>query len=150
MALLAFCSVLFCCLVGEFRGQEQGCTVKIVLPKDGGKVTETDQVSGIGTIPAGTYLWIFAHRRGLAFWWPEGAGPAVITKGSWDVAATFGVERDNGRQFEVSAAVVDRATNEKLVGWVKKTNETGQYPGIDYPPTVKDCAPDQVTVTKSN
>jgi hypothetical protein len=150
MALLGVCSLLFFCLVDKSLGQDQDCTVRIVSPRNDDKVAEVDQVTGTGTIPPGTYLWVLAHRQGLALWWPEGAGPATITKGSWNVTATFGVERDNGRRFEVSAAVVDRTTNEKLVGWVKKTNETGQYPGIDYPATVKGCAPDQVTVTKSN
>src|SRR5208337_5228443 len=127
---------LFSALIGTVQAQGQSCTVTIVAPSAEDKVAEMDQVKGTGTIPADTYLWVFAHRKGLALWWPQGGGPAVITKGTWEVTATFGLERDNGRQFEIAAAVVDRNTNEKLMNWVNKASETGQYPGMNFPSTV--------------
>ena len=77
-----------------------------------------------------------------------GGGAAIITKGTWEVTATFGQERDNGRQFEIAAVVVDRNTNEKLMNWAKKAEETGQYPGMNFPSTVEACKLQQVTVTK--
>jgi hypothetical protein len=140
--------LLFCAVPKETWGQTQNCAVKIAAPKDGDTVTETDDVTGTGAIPAGSYLWIFVHRKGLALWWPEGGGAATITQGKWMVTATFGVERDNGRQFEIATAVVDRNANEKLANWVKKTAETGQYPGMDFPSTVDGCKVERVTVTK--
>ena len=91
----------------EAQGQEQSCNVQIVSPSGDDKVAETEQVKGTGNIPVGTYLWIFVHRKGLALWWPQGGGPATITKGGWEVMATFGVERDNGHQFEIAAAGSD-------------------------------------------
>jgi hypothetical protein len=148
--LAAVCCALLLIVSVESWGQGQSCTVRIVTPADGGSVSETDDVKGAGTIPAGSYLWIFAHRKGLALWWPEGGGAATVTQGKWLVTATFGVERDNGRQFEIAAGVVDQSTNEKLMHWVSKTAETGQYPGISMPPTVQGCRLEQVTVTKSN
>jgi hypothetical protein len=128
---------------------QNDCHVAITVPHDGGNVSETDDVRGTGKIPGGAYLWIFAHRKGLALWWPEGGGPATITNGEWDVTATFGQARDKGHPFEISAAVVDQSTHDKLVAWVKKTNETGQYPGMDHPTTVQGCAPVRLTVTKA-
>jgi hypothetical protein len=132
----------------QVPGKEQSCTVRIVAPSAEDKVAETDQVKGTGAIPVDTYLWVFVHRKGLALWWPQGGGSAVITKGTWEVTATFGRERDNGRQFEIAAAVVDRNTNEKLVNWGKKAEETGQYPGMDFPSVVEACKLQEVTVTK--
>ncbi|HWY19881.1 MAG TPA: hypothetical protein VNX26_01605 [Candidatus Acidoferrum sp.] len=147
--MLFFCSFsTFLIGLAPATGQEQGCTVKIVSPSNDDRVGEVDDVKGTGAIPAGTYLWVFAHRRGLALWWPEGGGAAVITKGAWLVTATFGQERDNGRQFEIAAVVVDRATNAKLENWVTKAGETGQYPGMNLPAPVEGCNLQQVTVTK--
>jgi hypothetical protein len=145
--------LLFCflsALIGapQAWGQEQSCTVRIVAPSAEDKVAESDQVKGTGATPADTYLWVFVHRKGLALWWPQGGGPAIITKGAWEATATFGQERDNGRQFEIAVAVVDRSTNEKLLNWVKKAEETGQYPGINFPSTVEGCQLQRLTVTK--
>jgi hypothetical protein len=64
------------------------------------------------------------------------------------VTATFGQKRDNGSQFEIAAVVVDRTTNDKLLNWVKKAEETGQYPGMEFPSTIEACQLQQVTVTK--
>jgi hypothetical protein len=146
-----FCLAVLVCILSVLiapQAQGQGCAVKILSPSPEDRVAETDQVKGTGAIPADTYLWVFVHRNGLALWWPEGGGPAVITKGNWEVTATFGLERDSGHQFEIAAAVVDRNTNEKLVNWAKQVEETGRYPGMTFPSTVDACQLQKVTVTK--
>jgi len=130
------------------QAQDQGCSVKINAPSNQQTVGETGDVSGTGAIPAGTYLWVFDHRKGIALWWPQGGGSAVITRGSWDVLANFGLDRDNGSQFEIVAVVVDQKTNDELLNWVKGAEETGRYPGMELPHTVAACRLEQVTVTK--
>jgi hypothetical protein len=105
-------------------------------------------VSGTASIPAGKYLWVLAHREGLALWWPEGGGSATVIDGSWKALVTYGVDRDVSYRFEVATAVVDQGINERLMAWVKKTGETGQYPGIEFPSTVDGCPIQRITVTR--
>lgn len=147
---LGLASLAFSVSIGppQALSQAESCAVSILEPSPDTKVSEVDQVKGTGTIPAWSYLWVFAHREGLAFWWPEGGGPAVITNRTWEVTATFGQERDNGRRFEIAAVVVDRNTHEKLMSWVKKANETNQYPGMSLPPAIEGCKREVIMTTK--
>ena len=132
------------------KTEKQNCTVTIVSPKPGQTVTEDAQVEGTASIPSGSFLWVFAHRKGLQLWWPQGGGPASISiRGNWQVVVTFGTERDTGREFEIATAVVDPNTNEQLRGWVKRAEESGRYPGFQFPSITAGCKITDVTVTKT-
>lgn len=151
-----FTVALSCILIGlpswtfAQKAEKQGCTVTIASPKSGQTVTEDAQVEGTASIPPGNFLWVFAHRKGLQLWWPQGGGPAPMSSsGSWQVVVTFGTERDTGREFEIATAVVDANTNEQLRSWVKRAEETGRYPGIQFPSSVTGCKIADVTVNKT-
>ncbi|MGE3781621.1 MAG: hypothetical protein AB7H71_02610 [Alphaproteobacteria bacterium] len=124
--------------VAEAQGDR--CSVEILSPVMNARVGEASNVSGSATIPAGTKLWIFAHRKGLALWWPQGGGFAQIDNDKqWTVLVFFGVERDIGSQFEITARVVEPTENRELEAWVRRSVETRQYPGIPMPRAVPSC-----------
>lgn len=132
------------------KQESQGCSIAITSPKAGQTVAEDAQVEGSASIPAGSFLWVFSHRKGLQLWWPQGGGPAPLSAtGKWQVVVTFGTERDTGRDFEIAAAAVDANTNEQLRGWVKRAEESGRYPGIQFPSSVAGCRIADVNVTKT-
>ena len=59
------------------------CAVTIVSPKTGEKHGPDVLVSGTATVPAGRHLWIFARRKGVAIWWPQGGGAASVERGEY-------------------------------------------------------------------
>ena len=132
------------------KPETQGCMVTITSPRSGQTVTEDAQVEGTASTPAGSFLWLFAHRKGLQLWWPQGGGPAPLSPtGKWQTVVTFGTDRDTGREFEIATAVVDANTNEQLRSWVKRAEDSGRYPGIQFPSVAGGCRIASITVTKS-
>lgn len=132
------------------KAEPQGCSVTITSPKSGQTVAEDAQVEGTASIPAGSSLWVFAHRKGLQLWWPQGGGPATTSSsGKWQTVVTFGTDRDTGREFEIATAVVDANTSEQLRSWVKRAEESGRYPGLQFPSMAAGCKIATITVTKS-
>jgi hypothetical protein len=128
------------------------CDVQIVHPKNGTNVGQSEQADGKAQKPAGTFLWLLAHRKGFAPWWPQGAGPTVPDPqtGTWSTLVFFGVPRDVNNEFEVAAIVVDKAGNDLLVKWVEDTNKSQVYVPIAMPNPVTGCTPQLVTVRKTN
>jgi hypothetical protein len=83
-------------------------------------------------------------------WWPQGGAPAAIEDGKWSVLVTYGVPRDTGATFEVTARVVDAPANQKIKEWFKRVEETGTYPGMRLPAFVEECgAPPVVSVLRT-
>jgi hypothetical protein len=128
-------------------GQE--CSVHIVQSKSGQSVRSPENVIGTAHIPVGTRLWVLAHRKGLAVWWPQGGASADLSASDWAVMTFFGEPRDDGADFEVTARVFDERQNAALEALVKHTIDTGQFPGITMPPYVAACGAETVTVRKS-
>jgi hypothetical protein len=126
----------------------QQCDITITAPKPGDEVGATGTVEGKATIPEKGHLWILAHMTGLGDWWPQGQGPATVTDGAWEVTAYFGQAQDVGKKFEVAAAVVGDADNQKLIKWVAEAPGKG-YPGTRFPNTVAGCPIRKVTVLKT-
>jgi hypothetical protein len=129
----------------------QTCTVEITAPTAGATVSDAGEAIGTAKgIPPGAHLWIFCRRVGIALLWPQGGGPAAVTNGNgkWKAFVTYGLPRDAGAQFQVVAAVVDDTKNAELLNWVKKSDETGQYPGIIPPAFLPDCEVKSVVVTR--
>jgi hypothetical protein len=132
------------------QGQQhrtESCRVEFTDPKSGDSVPNEGDVKGTATIPPGTHLWIFAHRRGLALWWPQGGGPAQIDKQEWMVFVTYGQDRDRGSQFEVAAVVLEEKDHEDMLNVIKRY-EGGQYAGVQMPPPARDCSIPKMIVTK--
>ena len=126
--------VLMAVAVALAQSQDkEGCRVQITAPEAGSNVAIVQNVAGTGTVPPGKFLWVFAHRQGLANWWPEGGGPAKIRNGEWLVNTTFGTEQDSGADFEITAAVVDESTNAQLSKTVQDWARSNYYPGTTFP-----------------
>lgn len=132
------------------QGPVQECAVHIVRPTSGQAVRSPENVIGTADhVPAGTRLWVLAHRKGLALWWPQGGGSANLSGSDWMVLTFFGEQADNGADFEVTARVFDGRQNAILEQWVKRTIDTGQFPGTAMPPYVPACGAETITVRKS-
>jgi len=136
-----------------FAGQASSaaCSVTIASPKNAERHGADVLVSGKATLPAGGSLWVFAHRKGVALWWPQGGGAASVKPGGdYSVLATLGGPQDLGADFEIRAQMVDRADNAKLEAWFKNAEEKGSYPGMRLPAALDGCGiPPEVTVTKT-
>jgi hypothetical protein len=137
-------------LQGVSFGQQraEACRVEVTSPKSGDTVANEGEVQGTATLPPGKKLWVFAHRRGLALWWPQGGGPAEVSKEKWDVLVTYGQERDRGSGFEVAAVVLDEKESADMLNTVKRYEERGEYPGVRLPPPARDCPIAKIAVTK--
>lgn len=132
-------------------GQQQrpeSCRVEFTEPKQGDSVSNEGDVKGTATVPPGKHLWIFAHRRGLALWWPQGGGPAQIDKEKWMTVVTYGQDRDRGSEFEVAAVVLEEREHADMLNVVKRYEDSGQYPGVRLPPPARDCSIAKMIVTK--
>src|SRR4051812_19975205 len=70
------------------------CEVTNTGPSIGARVGADALVTGTATIPPGLHLWAFAHRRGLAIWWPQGAGATEVQRGTYQVLVTLGGPQD--------------------------------------------------------
>jgi hypothetical protein len=128
--------------------QSGPCTIDILSPQTNATVGETANIVGRANIPTGTKLWVFAHRKGLALWWPQGAGPAAIDgQNNWQTVVFFGQSRDIGSEFEITARVVDQTANNNLQQWVA-TAQSKQYPGIAMPVSVAGCLVKTVVVRR--
>jgi hypothetical protein len=111
-------------------------------------VSAEGDVTGVATIPNGSHLWIFCHRKGLGLWWPQGGGPAQLKDGKYSVVVTYGLPRDAGSSFELIAAVVDEAKHAELLNWVREAETKGSYPGMVLPASRDGCVTKTTIVTK--
>lgn len=126
------------------------CDVTVTAPSTGAKAGSDVLVSGRATVPPGSALWAFAHRKGLAIWWPQGGGPAEVDRGEYSVLVTLGGPQDVGAEFEILVEVVDGAESAKLDAWFKRADATGNYPGMGLPTFVAGCGvPPRITVVKT-
>lgn len=127
------------------------CQIQIEHPGDKADVGQTAQVSGKVEKPAGTFLWLLAHRKGIAPWWPQGGGPTIPDPqtGAWSTTVFFGVPRDVNSEFEVVAIVVDKPGNDILVKWAADAEKTQIYVPISMPNPVADCTPQTLVVKKT-
>jgi hypothetical protein len=77
--------------------------------------------------PTGIHLWLFAQRKGLGLWWPQAGGEVRVGRdGTWKGFVTYGMDRDQGREFEVLAMVVDEPTRANLSKWIAQAEATGR------------------------
>ena len=146
-------TILILMLLAPWTGFAQqktnACSINLVSPQNGDRVSSEANATGSAKdLPPGTHVWIFAHRQGLALWWPQGGGAAQIRDGRWTVFVTYGQPRDMGSDFEVTAAVLGDRASAELDNWMTRAEHTGQYPGIPLPASVQGCLIGTVTVTR--
>jgi hypothetical protein len=86
-----------------------------------------------GTAPTGIsekFLWVFAHRSDLKYWWPQNNSLEIAPSGDWKVGVNYGGPQDIGFDFEIIAIMVDASTNVYLNNYIDHGVNTGDYPGI--------------------
>jgi hypothetical protein len=125
------------------------CIAEFTTPQSGDRVAGEGDVSGSAkNLPAGSHVWVFAHRRGLGLWWPQGGGAAKVQDGKWLAFVTYGQNRDLGSDFELTVAVLADAADADMNNWIKRAEETGQYPGVRLPASQQGCITKSIVVTR--
>jgi hypothetical protein len=147
--LLPFMSWLWLIVPSGAQTPPPACAIEIVTPRSGASVPGELQIQGKAAIPPGTHLWVFAHRKGLALWWPQGGGATTVVDGMWDTTVFLGEPRDIGRPFEIVAIAVEANADASLRAWVARAEETGRYPGMRFPQAVSTCRLATITVIKT-
>lgn len=147
-------STLCCLLATSLQALAQStpidCQVAITSPAAGARVGPLENVQGTARVPVGHRVWVLAHRKGLALWWPQGGGAIHLDDGKWMVASYFGEQRDIGSEFELTARVFDEAGHKSLTEWVQTSTRTGVYQGIPMPPVAANCPAHTVVVLKTH
>jgi len=135
----------------ETRSQSNKCLIEIGFPGPDAKVGANGDVKGtLKSAPPGTHLWLLAHRKGLGLWWPQAGGEVKVARdGEWVGFITYGEDRDQGREFEVIAVIVDEPTHANLSKWITQAEATGKYPGISLPRVIDTCSVPKLTVTRN-
>jgi hypothetical protein len=143
----AFCIALIAAV--DLLAQTPGtCKAEISSPQQGDGVGTAGDVNGSATVPPGMFLWVFAHRNGLAKWWPQSGGPARVKDGKWVVHATYGDEKDAGANFVITAVVVSQKENDEIAKYVNESEAKNQYPGITLPAASSGCASKDVIIKR--
>jgi hypothetical protein len=118
----------------------------ISSPKTDEEVGSVVKVYGKGKKIADKHLWLFAQRKGLSVWWPQGGEITIDEKDEWMQSSFTGQAQDVGFKFELVAIWVNEATHKDLIDYLQTSEKTGRYPGIRLP----DGAPvARVTVRKT-
>lgn len=131
------------------QDKPNSCGVEFTTPQSGDRVAGEGNVSGSAkNLPPGAHVWVFAHRRGLGLWWPQGGGAAKVQEGKWLAFVTYGQSRDLGSDFELTTAVLGDTSDADMNNWIKRAEETGQYPGIRLPASLQGCISKTVVVTR--
>ena len=133
------------------KRSDMRCSITTSFPANDAKVGADGDLKGNAKgMPVGSHLWVLAHRRGLALWWPQAGGEVSVSdNGDWVAFVTYGENRDQGRQFEMIAIVVDEPTHADLRKWISLAEATGRYPGISLPKIHEACNVPRVTVTRN-
>lgn len=118
-------------LLGQSTQRTPACKIEITSPTFRMDVSAKIEANGTAQNPSGTYIWVFARRKGLELWWPQPRG--MVREGSWRGPVYFGTLDDVGSQFEVLAAVVTDDVDRRLRAWFSIAERTGAYPPIPLP-----------------
>lgn len=125
------------------QDRTQQCAVTAETPR---RITESaGPVSGTATLPPEGHLWVLARMKGLARWYPQGEGPAVVQGGSWTVHVTYGEPGQLGT-FEVAVVVVGSRSDQILRTWVDQSRPP--YTPIPLPNTLPQCPMHMLEVQK--
>ena len=105
----------------------------ITSPKNEEDASSVLKVFGRSKKVPNKHLWLFAQRKGLSVWWPQGGEIAVDDHGEWMQSAFIGEPRDVGFKFEIVAMWVSDSTHQDLTNYLQSVEKTGQFPGIRLP-----------------
>ena len=107
--------------------------IVITSPQRGEECGTNLQVSGTAKIIPGKHLWLFAHRRGLAKWWPQSGEIIVEENGEWVQGAYIGQHQDIGFDFEIKAIWLDEATHSQVSQTLSTWEAQNSWPGMTLP-----------------
>ena len=131
--------------------EKLACKVEITSPQKGDSVGRQGRIRGTAIVPPGMFVWVFAHREGLAKWWPQSGGAARVKgkNGEWVVLATYGDEKDpSGASFEIKALLLDQKSHDEIVRYVQKSEKENYYPGMELPSPDTGCESEEIIVKK--
>lgn len=118
---------------GGPRRPHCGCRVEILTPAAHEVVGDSGWVHGSATLEPGTWLWILVHRRDVAGWWPQAAGPVAVTGEGWQAEVRYGNAEDAGYQFEIAAVAAGEAIHERWLQWVREAQTAANCPPVSLP-----------------
>lgn len=105
----------------------------ITSPKTDDEVGSVVKVYGKGKKISDKHLWLFAQRKGLSVWWPQGGEITLDEKDEWMQSAFIGQAQDVGFKFELVTIWVNDAIHKDLIDYLQTSEKTGRYPGIRLP-----------------
>jgi hypothetical protein len=105
----------------------------ISSPKSDEEVGSVLKVYGKGKKIADRHLWLFAQRKGLSVWWPQGGEITLDEKDEWMQSAFIGQPQDVGFKFEIVAIWVSDAIHRDMIDYLQTAEKTGRYPGLRLP-----------------
>ena len=104
--------------------------ILITSPKSGDDAPASIIVSGIslGMLPKGDHLWLVVNpHTNPGRWWPQ---EQINTSSKlWNSHANLGGEKDIGK-YDVAVVSVNDKDNQYYEDYLKKGNETGNYPPL--------------------
>lgn len=119
----------------------------ITSPKNDEEVGPGIRVEGKSRKFPGKHLWVFAQRKGLSVWWPQGGEVKPGDNGDWTQGVSLGQAQDVGFNFEIVAKWVNASVHKDMIAYLQTGETTGRYPGIRLP----DGSPEtRVTVKKTS
>jgi hypothetical protein len=119
----------------------------ITAPKNDEEVGSAIRVEGKSKKFSGKHLWVFAQRKGLSVWWPQGGEVKPEQNGEWMQGVFLGESQDVGFNFEIVAKWVSESIHKDMITYLQTGDTTGRYPGIRLP----DGSPEaRITVKKTS
>ncbi len=107
--------------------------LRVTSPTEGEGVGRIVTIQGNGRRIPDRHLWVFAHRRGLSVWWPQGGEINLQANGDWMQNVFIGQEQDVGFSFEIVAQWVDEAAHRELMNYMQQGEVSNYFPGILLP-----------------
>ncbi|RMH17290.1 MAG: hypothetical protein D6696_16105 [Acidobacteria bacterium] len=105
----------------------------ITSPAEGAEVGAYARVTGRSQPIPGKHLWLFAHRKDLAVWWPQSGEILLEEDGTWQQSAFLGQPQDVGFDFELVVRWVSDDVHRRMVDYLSRGEATGHFPGIRLP-----------------
>lgn len=112
-----------------------GVNVSITSPRDGAVVNQSQLVFGtINHVCPGQHLWIVLQSGGAGGggYYPQDEVAVASSAGSWSTTTYFGraSKVDDGRPFNLLAAVADDATSQQFSAYLASGNATHSFPAL--------------------
>lgn len=125
--------------------------VSILEPSEASLVPQDILVTGIlSEFPPYSNIWLIVVPPNNLFY-PQWPPPTVYTVGdetTWEGRALLGQPEEVGMQFSVFAVVADPQADKTLRDYVRRCEETGDWPGLPSLPPGANVYYDLITVTR--